>query len=84
MQSGSYTRRDYKPIRFTRERSYKLMRLAKPDDNKHIVVVKRARRDEKTGKIVYETVESLDVFESNDKEILAAVTDGLNRASAKK
>lgn len=84
MQSGSYVRRDYKPIRFVRERSYEKMRLAKPDANKHIVIVKRASRDEKTGKMIYETVESFDVFESNDKEIQTAVIDGLTRASQKK
>jgi hypothetical protein len=84
VQSGKYERRDYRPIRFVRERSYKKMRLAKPDDNKHIVIVKKASRDEKTGKIKYVTVESFDVFESNDKEVTTAVVAGLQRASGAK
>jgi len=60
------------------------MRLAKPDDNKHIVSIKRASRDTKTGKIVYETVESIDVFESNDDEVKNAVLSGLKSATKAK
>jgi hypothetical protein len=98
MQHGNYERHDFRRIRFVRERSYKKMRLQKPDDNKIVVTIKVAKRDIRPtikengkdvenpsyNKMTYETFESIDVHESNPKEVQAAVMDGLTRAANKK
>jgi hypothetical protein len=84
MQHGDYERLDFRRIRFVRERSYDKMRLARPDAKKHVVTIKTATRDEKTGKMTYVTVESIDVFESNDNEVKNAVMAGLNNAAKSK
>jgi hypothetical protein len=79
---------------FVRERRKIKVRLAKPDDKKHIVIIKQAYRDSKEkdkdgkpnpsfGKMVYETVDSIDVFESNDAEVKEAVLRGLAAAAKK-
>lgn len=60
------------------------MRLGRDDAKKHIVTIKTSQRDQKTGKIVYDTVESFDVHESNDAEVKEAVLRGLTAAAAKK
>ena len=57
------------------------MRLAKPNDNKVVVTIKTASRDEKSGKITYETVESLDVYEAKPEQVLKVVQDALTNAS---
>ena len=60
------------------------MRLAKQDDDKIAVTIKTVKRDAKTGKFKYETVETYDVFEANPAEVKEAVLRGLNAAAAKK
>jgi hypothetical protein len=68
---------------YVKERRKHTVRLGKPDAKKHIVIIKTAERDPKTGKIVYGTVESIDVYESNDAEVKEAVVRGLNSAVKK-
>src|SRR6516164_6208067 len=75
------------------------MKLAEQEKPKVIVQIRTAQRDtretivnEETkkpeknkmyGKIVYETIESFDVFESNAKEVSGVVLQALQRASTK-
>lgn len=76
------------------------MRIGSADDNKVIVSIKRATRDnreevkdEKTnkmvknkmfGKIVYESHESIDVYDATPEEVTTAVTNGLKAATGKR
>ena len=75
------------------------MRIGSADENKVIVTVKRAFRDndeyvegkdgkkvknKQYGKIVYESHESIDVYDATPEEVTAAVTKGLNAATTKK
>jgi hypothetical protein len=73
------------------------MRLESAEEAKTIVTIKQAKRDNRQhldkdgkkvankmfGKIIYETVESIDVYDAKPEEVLNAVNNGL-RAAAKK
>jgi hypothetical protein len=70
------------------------MRLGKQDETRVIVTVKSARRakpGEKRGNgklfkpnsMIYETFESLDVFDGSPEEVTKAVVNGLQLASRK-
>lgn len=74
------------------------MRIGQQSDDKIVVIIKTAARDmrekvEKDGKlvtnkqfekIVYETVESIDVYDAKPAEVKEAVLRGLSAAAGKK
>lgn len=73
----------YERLNFRRIRGKK-MKLGKPDDDKIIVSIKTAQRDAKTHKMVYETVQTLTVYEADQDEVIEAITVGLEAAAKKK
>ena len=60
------------------------MKLGKPDDDKILISIKTAARDQKTGKMVYETVETITIYESDADEVSEVVTAALQTAEKKK
>jgi hypothetical protein len=65
-----------------RERS-KQVRLGKDEAKKHIIKIITSQRDPKTEKIVYDTIESFDVFDATDAEVKEAVVRGISGAAKK-
>jgi hypothetical protein len=92
MIPGRYTRIDFRAPKT--QRRMENMKVGNLDDNKIIVTVKEASRDmrEKVDgkvnkmfdKIVYKTVDSLDVREATGPEVFAAVKAGLEAAARAK
>jgi hypothetical protein len=62
------------------------VKAAKRDDRKTVVEEtvdgkKKEIANKMFGKIVYETIESIDVYEAPGEQVVAAVKDGLKRAA---
>jgi hypothetical protein len=83
MRIPCYQRRDYFKLRLPKKEK-RDMRIGSKNDNRVIVTVKTATRDNKTGKITYETFDSLDVFEAGPEEVVKAVVNGLTSAARTK
>lgn len=85
MIHGRYTRIDFRII--PKERRNTNVKIGTRDENKIIVIVKKAFRGtegKQKGKIVYETIDSIDVFEASPDEVLKVISGSLHAASAKK
>jgi hypothetical protein len=87
----SYIRRDYFRLRLPKKEK-RDMRLGKQDEQRIIVTVKSARRARpgeknekgkllKANSMIYETFDSLDVYEAGAEEVMKAVTNGLANAA---
>jgi hypothetical protein len=87
----SYIRRDYFRLRLPKKEK-RDMRVGKQEETRIIVTVKSARRarpGEKNGQgkpfkanaMIYETFDSIDVFEASGEEVLKAVSNGLQNAA---
>ena len=58
----------------------KKVRLEQDDNKPKIqVIVKQANRDAKTGKIVYQTLDSFNVIETTGSEVVAVVNKAFGR-----
>jgi hypothetical protein len=82
MQYGAYIRKDYRRIP-NQTRRIEDMRLTSADESKIVVLVKTAKRDAKTGKMVYGTEESFNVFDAKPEEVIGVVKAALTNASKK-
>jgi hypothetical protein len=91
---GCYQRLQFNPLRRkpmrleSQEESRVIVtvKAAKRDDRKTVVEEtvdgkKKEVPNKMYGKIVYETVESIDVYEAPGEQVVAAVRDGLKRAA---
>lgn len=89
----SYQRRDYFKLRLPRKEK-RSMRVGKQDEQRVIVTVKSARRAKagekkangkpyKPNQMIYETFDSLDVYEASGEEVIRAVVNGLTTAARK-
>lgn len=93
MQYGNYIRIDVRNIK-PKEKRRNNVRVGKSEENKIIVQVKTVSRDNREkidgkpnkmyNKFVYKTEETLDVFDAQPSEVVAAVTKGLQAASTVK
>lgn len=96
---GDYQRLDFRASKTLTERIQEKMRLQSAEESRVIVTVKQAKRDDRKqvkdehgklienkmyGKIIYETVESIDVYEATGEQVFQAVEAGLKAATAKK
>ena len=76
---GSVKQVMYKPIH-----KEKKVRLQSQEEQRIIVVVKQAKRateGKMKGKVVYETVESLDVYDAKPEEVVLVISNGLRAAA---
>lgn len=81
MIQGSYIRLDIWPLGRVERR--KTVKVGTQVERSHVVSIRKTSRDAKTDKVVYETVESIDVYEATDAEVKEAVLRGLNTAAKK-
>lgn len=56
------------------------MKVGKPSDDRIIVKVVSASRDQKTGKVKYETFESFDVYEAEAPKVYKVVFEAVRDA----
>lgn len=82
MIQGSYIRLDIWPLGRV-ERRKTPVKVGTQVERSHVVTIRKTSRDPKTDKVVYETVESIDVYEATDSEVKEAVLRGLNTAAKK-
>ncbi len=82
MQLGNYLRLDFRSI--GRKGGVKIVKLSNPNENRVVITVKSATRDAATGKFVYKTEKSIDVFEAKAAEVVALIVKGLEMATGAK
>jgi hypothetical protein len=93
MIQGRYTRIDFRESQKLKERIQEMI-IGKKDEQKIVVTIKTAQRDNREkvdgeknkqfGKIVYETVESIDVYDAKPEDVVTAVNMGLESAAEKR